>query len=96
MYQDDDGIVIYQSRFFIDPNKKATCEQEKEDLLKVIKAQQTVIKKSSEQIKLLEQKAQEYQCDNYELRTELQQKNQLLEEFSIKEKKYKLILSQYM
>ena len=92
----DDGIVIYQSRFFIDPKKKPTCEQEKKDLLKVIKAQQTVIKKSSEQIKLLEEKTQEYQCDNYELRTELQQKNQLLEEFSIKEKKYKLILSQYM
>ena len=38
-----------------------------------------------EQIKLLEEKAQEYQCDNYELRTELQEKNKLLEEFSIKE-----------
>lgn len=92
----DDGVVIYKSRFFIDPQKKPSCEKEKHDLIKVIKAQQTVIQKNAEQIKILEEKTHEYQSDNYELRTELQQKNQEVEDLLIKEKKYKLILSQYM
>ena len=91
----DDGEVIYTSRFFIDPRKLPACEKEKGDLLKTIKAQQQVVKRSSEQIKLLEEKSNEYQTDNYELRTELQDKIQQIETLLNNEKKYKLILSQY-
>ena len=43
----DDGIIIYKSRFFIDPTKKPPCEKAKFDLLKTVKAQQNVIKKTS-------------------------------------------------
>lgn len=92
----DEGETIYRPRFFIDTKKQSTCNKELSDLMKIIKTQQQVIKKNAEQIKLLEEKTHEYQSDNYELRTELQEKNTQIEELLCKEKKYKLILSQYM
>tara|TARA_B100001057_G_C22790120_1_gene927261 strand:+ start:858 stop:1355 length:498 start_codon:yes stop_codon:yes gene_type:complete len=92
----DDGEIMYRSRFFIDNEKQITCEKDKYQLLTVINSQQSVIKRSSEQIKLLEDKANEYQSDNYELRIELEEKNNLIKELLIKEKKYKILLSQYM
>ena len=92
----DDGEVIYRSRFFIDPHKKQTCEKDKELLQKTINSQQQIIKRSAEHIKIQENKLSEYQSDNYELRIELQEKNKLIDELLLKEKKYKLILSQYM
>lgn len=92
----DDGEVIYRSRFFIDPHKKHTCEKDKELLQKTIDSQQKIIKRSAEHIKIQENKLSEYQSDNYELRIELQEKNKQIDELLLKEKKYKLILSQYM
>ena len=92
----DDGEVIYRSRFFIDPHKKQTCEKDKELLQKTINSQQQIIKRSAEHIKIQENKLSEYQSDNYELRIELQEKNKQIDELLLKEKKYKLILSQYM
>jgi hypothetical protein len=91
----DEGEILYRARFFIDPTVKPACEQEKHELLKTIKAQQQIIKRVAEQIKVLEATAHEYQSSNYELRTELEEKDHLLKEQLIKEKKYKLILSQY-
>ena len=49
----DDGEVLYKSRFFIDPNKDE-CKQKKEELEKIVKQQQKVIKKVSEQLKIRE------------------------------------------
>ena len=92
----DDGIVIYKTRFFIDPNKQRPCKDEKSQLNKVIKAQQQVIKQSSTQIKILEDKTHDFQIENYELRTELEETNHQVKELLIKEKKYKLLLSQYI
>ena len=92
----DDGEVIYRSRFFINPHKKQTCEKDKELLQKTIDSQQQIIKRSAEHIKIQENKLSEYQSDNYELRIELQEKNKQIDELLLKEKKYKLILSQYM
>jgi hypothetical protein len=87
---------MYKSRFFIDTKKQPTCEKDKKYLLNTIDAQQMVIKRSSEQIKLLETRAQEYQSDNYNLRIELEEKNNLIKELLVKEKKCKILLSQYM
>jgi hypothetical protein len=92
----DDGEIMYKSRFFIDTKKQPTCEKDKKYLLNTIDSQQMVIKQSSEQIKLLETRAQEYQSDNYNLRIELEEKNNLIKELLVKEKKCKILLSQYM
>ena len=92
----DDGEILYKSRFFIDPKKTSECEQKKEELQKVVDQQQKVIQKMSEQLKLLEDKNHQTQCDYYDLMSTLEEKDKEIEELHIKEKKYKLILSQYI
>ena len=95
----DEGEVLYKSRFFIDPKKTTGCvvnsDKKKEELEKTVSAQQKVIQKASHQLKTLEDKSHEIQVENYDLHGELEEKDKLIKELLIKEKKYKLILSQY-
>ena len=91
----DDGEVLYKSRFFVDPNKDE-CKQKTEELEKVVKQQQNVIKKVSEQLKILEDKSHEVQCENYDLRSTVEEKDNEIKELLIKEKKYKLVLSRFI
>jgi hypothetical protein len=92
----NDGEVLYTSRFFIDSKKTDDCTQKKEELEKVVIQQQRVIKKMSEQLKLVEDKNQQTQCDYYDLISTIEGKDKEIEELLVKEKKYKLILSQYI
>ena len=92
----DDGEILYKSRFFIDPTKNNECTNDKKELEKVVDQQQKVIQKMSEQLKLLEDKNHQTQCDYYDLMSTLEEKDKEIEELHIKEKKYKLILSQYI
>tara|TARA_B000000557_G_scaffold248043_1_gene232371 strand:+ start:307 stop:819 length:513 start_codon:yes stop_codon:yes gene_type:complete len=92
----DEGEVIYRSRFFIDPNFKSDCEVKKGQLEKTVQAQQKVIEKMSTQLKLLEESKQNLQTEYYDLMTTLNDKEEQINELLTKEKKYKLILSQYI
>jgi len=92
----DDGEIIYQSRFFIDTKKTNTCEDKHIEITKTVKAQQAVIKKTSIQIKMLEERNQALQSENYDLLGSLDTKEKELQELLEKEKKYKLLLSQFM
>jgi hypothetical protein len=94
----DDGDILYKSRFFIDSKKTADCadDNKKEELDKVVSAQQTVIQRASHQLKILEDKYNEIQVENYDLHGELEEKDKVIKDLLIKEKKYKLILSQFM
>jgi hypothetical protein len=91
----DDGETLYKSRFFIDQTKDE-CSQKKEELEKVVIQQQRVIQKMSEQLKLVEDKNHQTQCDYYDLISTIEEKDKEIEGHCIKEKKYKLILSQYI
>ena len=91
----DDGNILYKSRFFIDLNKD-DCSLKKDKLEEVIKTQQNVIQKMSKQLKLLEDKHQQTQSENYDLISTVEQKDCEISDLLIKEKKYKLILSQYI
>jgi len=91
----DDGEILYTSRFFIDQSKDE-CSQKKEELEKVVIQQQRVIQKMSEQLKLVEDKNHQTQCDYYDLISTIEEKDKEIEGHRIKEKKYKLILSQYI
>jgi len=91
----DDGDILYKSRFFIDLNKD-DCSLKKDKLEEVIKTQQKVIQKMSKQLKLLEDKHQQTQSENYDLISTVEQKDCEISDLLIKEKKYKLILSQYI
>ena len=94
--KDDDGQIMYRSRFFVNPNKQTECEIKKSELEKTVIAQQTVIKKMAEQLKLLEDSKQHLQAEHYDLVNLYQDKEQEVKELLIKEKKYKLLLSQYI
>ena len=50
----------------------------------------------AEQLKLLEESKQHLQAEHYDLVNLYQDKEQEVKELLIKEKKYKLLLSQYM
>ena len=91
----DDGEVLYKSRFFIDPNKDE-CKQKKEELEKIVKQQQKVIKKVSEQLKIREDRSHEIQCENYNLRSTVEERDNEIKELQIKEKKYILVLSRFI
>ena len=92
----DEGDIIYKSRFFIDPTKNNECLTEKKELEKVMKKQQKVIMKTAEQIQLLEEKLQEYKTNHYDMISQLEEKDKQIGELLCREKKYKLILSQYI
>jgi len=92
----DEGEIIYRSRFFIDSMKTPDCVQKKEELEKVVLAQQNVIKNMSKQLKILEDQAHEKQCENYDIRTELEEREHDIKELLVKEKKYKLALSRFI
>jgi len=96
----DDGEILYKSRFFIDPVKTtervSEGDNKKKELNKIISAQQKVIQKMSQQLKILEDKALEIKVENYDLRSSLEETEHQVKELQVKEKKYKLILSQYM
>ena len=92
----DNGEILYKSRFFIDPTKTTECSIKKDQLDKVVKAQQKVIQKMSEQLKLVEDKNHQIQCDIYDLVSTLEEKDKEIKELLLKEKKYKLILSRYI
>jgi len=91
----DDGEILYTSRFFIDQSKDE-CSQKKEELEKVVIQQQRIIQKMSEQLKIVEDKNHQTQCDYYDVVSTLEEKDKEIEAMLIKEKKYKLILSQYI
>jgi len=95
----DEGEIVYKSRFFIDPKKTTECvsnsDKKKEELEKIVSAQQKIIQKASHQLKILEDKAHEIQVENYDLHGEIGEKDKLINELLIKENKYKLALSQY-
>ena len=61
-----------------------------------MKQQQKVIKKVAEQIKLLEDQVQEYKTNHYDMSSQLEEKDKCIDELLNREKKYKLILSQYI
>ena len=92
----DEGDILYKSRFFIDPTKNNECLSEKKELEKVVKQQQKVIVKTSEQIKLLEDQLHEYKVNHYDMISQLEEKDKQINELLCKEKKYKLILSKYI
>ena len=96
----DDGEILYKSRFFIDPKKTTECvsesDKEKKELEKVVSAQQKVIQKMSQQLKILEDRSHEIQVENYDLHGELEEKDTRIKDLLIKEKKYKLIVSHYV
>ena len=92
----DDGEVLYKSRFFIDPKKTSECEEKKDELEVVVKQQQKVIKKVAEQIKLLEEQVQEYKTNHYDMISQLEEKDKEIERLVNNERKYKLVLSQYI
>ena len=96
MIRSDDGNILYRSRFFIDPHKKSKCEDDKSELEKIVKQQQKVIIKSSEQIKILEEQLLEYKTNQCDMISQMEEKNNKINELLIKENKYKLILSQYI
>ena len=92
----DDGHILYKSRFFIDTQKTDECQIKQGELDKVVKAQQKVIQKMSEQLKLVEDKNHQTQADYYDLLSTLETKDTDIQELRTREKKYKLILSQYV
>jgi len=97
----DDGDILYKSRFFIDSNKSSDCiqtteDKQKKELEKVILTQQQIISKAAEQIKLLEDQLHEYKTNHYDMISNLEEKDKEINELLIKEKKFKLILSQYI
>ena len=91
----DDGELLYKSRFFIDQTK-STCEENKDGLEKVVKQQQKVIQKTAEQIKALEDQLHEYKTNHYDMISQLEEKDKEIERLVNNERKYKLILSQYV
>jgi len=92
----DCGEVLYKSRFFIDTKKPSECEQKKDELDKVVTAQQKVIQKMSQQLKILEDKNHDIQIENYDLHGELKEKDTEIKDLLIKERKYKLIVDHYV
>ena len=92
----DEGEIMYRSRFFIDLNKLEECEKDKRELQSVIQSQTRVIEQSAKQIRMLEERCQQLETDNHSTRIELEEVKHQLKEAGIREKKYKLILSQYM
>ena len=94
--RNDDGEVIYKSRFFIAPNTDSSCEVKKDELEKTVLAQQKVIDKLAKQLKILEESKADLQAEHYDLVNLYQDKQDKVEELLIKEKKYRLLLSKYM
>lgn len=94
--RNDDGEIVYKSRFFIDTNNYSSCEEKKDELEKTVLAQQKVIEKMAEQLKLLEESKADLQAEHYDLVNVYQDKQVEVKELLIKEKKYRLLLSQYM
>ena len=94
--KDDDGNVMYRSRFFINLHKQTDCEIKKNELEKTIISQQHVIKKMAEQLRILEKSKQALQEEHYTLVNLYQDKEQEIKELLKNEKKFKLLLSQYM
>lgn len=92
----DDGEILYKSRFFIDSNYKNDCEIKKGELEKTVSAQQKVIEKMAKQIKLLEETNQQMKADHYDMVSSMQDKDDKIRELVDKERKYKLLLVQYM
>jgi len=96
----DDGEILYKSRFFIDSNRVEDYgdkdKKTKNELEKVVSAQQRVIQQASHQLKILEDKFHEIQIENFDLHGELREKDEIIKDLLNKETKYKLILSQYM
>ena len=92
----DDGEIMYRSRFFIDPTFKNDCEVKKDQLEKTVQAQQKVIERMAKQLKLLEESKQNLQEEHYTLVSLFQDREDEIKQFKINEKKYKLILSQYI
>ena len=94
--RNDDGEVVYRSRFFIDPSNDTSCEEKKTELEKTVLAQQKVIEKIAEQLKLLEESKANLQAEHYDLVNLYQDKIDEVKELKEKEKKYRLLLSKYM
>lgn len=94
--RNDDGEIIYRSRFFIDPINDTSCEEKKIELEKTVLSQQKVIEKMAEQLKLLEESKANLHAEHYDLVNLYQDKVDEVKELKEKEKKYRLLLSQYM
>jgi hypothetical protein len=92
----DDGDILYKSRFFIDTHKTDECKIKQGELEKMVSQQQRVIQKVSEQLKLVEDKNHQTQSDYYDLLSTLETKDRDIQDLMVREKKYKLILSQYI
>ena len=94
--KDNEGVVIYSSRFFIESTKLSKCEVKKNALEKTVETQQKVINKLAEQLKLLEVSKETLQAEHYDLVNLYQDKEIEVKELLEKDKKYRLLLSQYM
>tara|TARA_B100001094_G_scaffold327867_1_gene387028 strand:+ start:598 stop:1125 length:528 start_codon:yes stop_codon:yes gene_type:complete len=92
----DDGEVLYKTRFFVDTRKKPSCQEKTSELEAIIQSQQLVIQKTSEQIKLLEDRLHQTECDNCNLRSELEEKDHQTKLAQKEAKQFKLLLSQYI
>ena len=92
----DDGEIIYRPRFFIDPTKQSECEVNKQRLDKTVAAQQRVIDKLAEQLKLAEESKQQVIAEHYEVVALCQDKEQEVKQLQADKHKYKLLLSQYI
>jgi len=98
MYKrDKEGNIIYQSRFFIkeEGDELKECENDKNELLKTIEYQQSIIEKCSERIKTLElDKHETYdKISTYE--DLLQQGRYKLKELSIENREMKEKINHY-
>ena len=94
--RNDDGEILYRPRFFIESKTESSCEIKKDGLEKTVSAQQKVIEKMAEQLKLLEESKVDLQAEHYDLVNLYQDKQDEVKELLIKEKKYRLLLSRYM
>jgi len=89
--KDDDGEVIYQSRFFIDTQYN-TCSKELTEQMKIVKAQQKVIHKLGRRLEELEACNQVLQIESNEYLSLVEDCKDKLKEYEVRDVKYRLIL----
>ena len=89
--KDDDGTIIYQSRFFID-TKYISCSKELSEQMKIVKTQQKVINKLGAKLEELEACNQSLQIESNEYLSLVEECKTKLKEYEVRDVKYRLVL----
>jgi len=89
--KDDDGTIIYQSRFFID-TKYTSCSKELSEQMKIVKTQQKVINKLGAKLEELEACNQSLQIESNEYLSLVEECKTKLKEYEVRDVKYRLVL----